>query len=85
MAHHAEELGPQPFQLLYWRHVLQRDDARLHLARLRADGRGVVSSLWLSAAGRRLDGASRLFPSAVTVGGVKKATGFAGLHLISLA
>ena len=41
VAHHAEELGPQPLQLLHGRHVLQRDDERRHLARLRPDRRGV--------------------------------------------
>ena len=41
VAHHAEELGPQPLQLLQRRQVLQRDHHRDHLAALRTDRRRV--------------------------------------------
>ena len=41
VAHHAQELGPQPVQLLQRRHVLEGDDHRLDLSLLRADGGGV--------------------------------------------
>ena len=41
VAHHAQELGPQPLQLLHRRHVLQGHDHRLDLPILREDGRGV--------------------------------------------
>ena len=41
MAHHAQELGPQPLQLLQGRQVLDGNDHRPHLPLLRQDGSGV--------------------------------------------
>ena len=41
MAHQAEELGPQPLQLLQGRQVLQGDDHRGHRAVRRVNRRGV--------------------------------------------
>ena len=41
VAHHRQELVPQPLQLLQVRHVLEGDDHRLQLAPIGADGRGV--------------------------------------------
>ena len=41
VAHHAQELGPQPLQFLQRRHVLHGHDHRLDLALLREDGSGV--------------------------------------------
>ena len=41
MAHHAQELGAQPLQVLQRRQVLQGHDHGLDPAVLRADGRGV--------------------------------------------
>ena len=41
VAHHAQELGTQPLQLLHRRHVLHGHDHRLDLALLQEDGRGV--------------------------------------------
>ena len=41
MADHAQELGPQPLQLLQGRQVLDGNDHRLHLLLFRQDGRGV--------------------------------------------
>ena len=41
VADHAQELGPQPLQLLQGRQVLYGNDHRLHLPLLREDGSGV--------------------------------------------
>ena len=41
MAHHAQEIGPQPLQLLERRQVLQRDHHRHGRAVGRVDRRGV--------------------------------------------
>ena len=41
VAHHGQELGPQPLRLLQRRHVLYGHDHRLDFAVLRADGRAV--------------------------------------------
>ena len=41
VAHHRQELGPQPLLLLYVGHVLHGDDHRLHSALVGEDGRGV--------------------------------------------
>ena len=41
VAHHPQELGPQPLQVLQRRQVLYGNDHRLHLPLLREDGSGV--------------------------------------------
>ena len=69
VAHHAEELGPQPLHLLQGCHVLHGDDDGLHPALSRPDGRGIEQHGDASAAGglhhdllgpHRLAGAERL-------------------------
>ena len=51
VADHAQELGPQPFQVLQGCHVLQGDDEGLDLAILRADGRCIEQRGYASTVG----------------------------------